>query len=264
VLTLLFLVALVGQTPDSHGEIVLDVPVYHGVRANAAVPGDQQFRNEGGSDGSGLCVIASVTIDGAFQRLAGFVIGRDAAAKILAPFPPLWAEAKKRPGGYYPKKLEDLVNEVLPDEKWTSYTERDPAAFDKILHAVSATGRPIGATMNTGALYKYQPIHHMVSLIHYQSGADACVVDNNDPAVVVDGVLKHKYHWMPAAEFLRRTFDGGEGWAFVWSRLPLVARVAGVSILVLAAALLVAAAAALTSAFAVLLIPEPQRCSSSS
>ena len=66
--------------------------------------------------------------------------------------------------------------------------------------------------MNTGQMYKYMPIHHMISLAHYSKRDGlACVVDNNDPG---------KYHWMPIAEYDRRWFDGGTGWAWIWTRLP--------------------------------------------
>jgi len=73
----------------------------------------------------------------------------------------------------------------------------------------------------------------MISLVEYRTGGLACVVDNNDPGV---------YHWMPATEFARRWIDGGEGWAFAWSRLPLVAKV---SLIIIASALLLLASAAL-------------------
>lgn len=236
---LVILVALVvGQTPDDHGEIALPVPTYQGTTANAPIPKELHFRNEGGSDGSGLCVIASVVINGAYQRIPGLTLLKDS---------PLWKAAKQKPGGYYPKKLDDLITEVMPTEEWVGYSDRDPAKLDTILHTLSASGRAIGATMNTGALYKYAPIHHMISLVHYESGKLACVVDNNDPGL---------YHWMPASEFLKRLMDGGEGWAFAWSRMPLVVKI-GISILVAAAALLLLASAALVSAAAaILLTPE--------
>jgi len=74
------------------------------------------------------------------------------------------------------------------------------------------------------------------------------VVDNNDPGV---------YHWMPAAEFLRRWYDGGEGWAFAWSRLPAAVRL-GLSVLIVAAAvLLLAAAIAALGGLVLLLEPTP-------
>lgn len=179
------------QQPDRRGEVALDQPEYQGVRASAPIPKELHAKNEGGSDGSGLCVVASLRINGRYQRVPGVEA--------------LWAEAKKRPGGYYPEKLEKLVGEVMPQEKWASYVGTDPTVLD----SWSRRGYPIGATMNTGALYGYQPIHHMISLAHYRKGQLACVVDNNDPG---------KFHWMPAAEYDRRWIDAGEGWAFIWTR----------------------------------------------
>lgn len=212
-----------GQEPDRRGEVSLKQPEYRGTRANAPIPPAMHIRNEGGSDGAGLCVIASLTINGAYQRVADLGEGKQSA---------LWKAAKKRPGGYSPGKLEALLKDVMPDEKWVSSYGQDPGVLDDL----SASGRPIGVTMNTGALYGYRPIHHMVSLIHYKTGELACVVDNNDPGV---------YHWMPAKEFLSRWYDGGAGWAFAWSKLPVTVRTAIMSLLVLAGALLLLAAAVL-------------------
>lgn len=215
-LSLLLAVVLV-QTPDGRGEVGLREPVHQGVRASAPIPANQHVKNEGGSNGAGLCVIASIVANGAWQGVPG--AGTPDANGDYGHGSRLWQAAKKRPGGYYPQKLAALVEEVLPTEKWASYIGRDPA----ILDTLSSKGYPIGATMNTGALYNYRPIHHMVSLVHYRSGQWACVVDNNQPGV---------FSWMPAAEFARRWVDGATGWAWIWTRLPLSARV-GVSAAVL-------------------------------
>jgi hypothetical protein len=220
-----------GQEPDGRGEVALREPAYRGTKASAPIPPELHLKNEGGSDGSGLCVIASVLINGRYQRVPGLEGGKDSE---------LWRTAKGRPGGYYPEKLEKLLQEVMPDEKWTSYTGDDPTVLDTL----SRMGLPIGATMNTGALYQYQPIHHMISLIEYRTGGLACVVDNNDPGV---------YHWMPAAEFARRWIDGGEGWAFAWSRVPTAVQV---SVIILSSALLFLASAVLVTGGIVLALPS--------
>jgi hypothetical protein len=209
VLVLLALASQPGPIPDSRGEIALTVPEYRGVRATAPIPPSMHVRNEGGIDGAGLCVIASILANGQYQGVPGLEGGTAST---------LWRTAKRRPGGYSPDKLERLVSQVLPDEKWASYVGRDPSILDKL----SRQGYPIGATMNTGALYGYRRIHHMISLIHYRTGEWASVVDNNDPG---------KYHWMPAAEFARRWVDGAYGWAWIWTRLPArPALFAGVSV----------------------------------
>ena len=196
--------ALVGQ-PDRRGEETTTLPQYKGVTASAPIPPDLHVQNEGGSNGAGLCVISSVLCNGQYQGVPGLV-GEGKGSK-------LWITAKRRPGGYYPDKLAKLVEETVPGETYASYNDTDPALLDKL----SRAGYPIGATMNTGAMYGYRPIHHMISLIHFRQGGTACVVDNNDPG---------KYHWMPAAEFQRRWIDGGTGWAWIWTRLPKAAKAA--------------------------------------
>lgn len=184
------------QAPDRRGEAVSDRPSYRGESANAPIPPAMHIRNEGGSDGAGLCVISSVTINGHYQGVPGLDAGKGSL---------LWRTAKARPGGYSPDKLASLVDEVMPDERYASYVGTNPAILDRL----SGEGYPVGATMSTGALYGYRPIHHMISLAHYRTGGYACVVDNNDPG---------KYHWMPADEFARRWIDGGVGWAWIWTR----------------------------------------------
>lgn len=188
------------QQPDRRGEVALAEPSYKGATANAPIPPEQHVRNEGGSNGAGLCVIASILANGRYQGVPGLEQGKQSD---------LWRAAKARPGGYAPEKLARLLQQVMPEEKYASYVGTDTGVLDRL----SKQGYPIGATMNTGQLYRYMPIHHMISLVHY-SKADglACVVDNNDPG---------KYRWMPASEFDRRWIDGANGWAWIWTRLPI-------------------------------------------
>ena len=198
-LALVVVAPALGQEPDRRGEVAIDAPAYRGVNASAPIPPSQHLRNEGGSDRAGLCVPTSVTINGAYQGVADLDQGKASR---------LWSTAKSRPGGYGPVKLAALVGETVPStEIYESVVGTDPSILDKW----SREGLPIGATMNTGALYGYKAIHHMISLVHYRTGGWACVVDNNDPG---------KFHWMPASEFDRRWPDGGTGWAFVWKKLP--------------------------------------------
>lgn len=223
VLTIYFVAALFGAlalgqspTPDRRGEVVLDRPEYKGIKANAPIPTNLHIRNEGGSDGAGLCVISSILANGRYQHVPGLEGGKDSN---------LWRTAKGRRGGYGPDKLANLVNEVMPGEKWASYVGRDTSILDKL----SAEGYPIGSTMNTGALYGYSPIHHMISLTHYSKrDGYACVVDNNDPG---------KYHWMPTSEYDRRWIDGGIGWAWIWLRKP--GNLARVAVVVFASTLFI-------------------------
>ncbi|MBE7197458.1 MAG: hypothetical protein INR70_06620 [Parafilimonas terrae] len=188
------LVALVAAPAAAGPETHTKTPSYQGTTARAPIPAAMHQRNTGGSDGAGLCVIASMVANGRY-------VGVPELAE-------LWAAARDRPGGYSPLKFQLLVNEILPGEKWASYEGRDPMILDRL----SRQGYAIGATMNTGELYGYRRIHHMVSLVHFDWDADlACVVDNNEPGV---------YTWMKAREFVRRWIDGPEGWALVWKRRP--------------------------------------------
>lgn len=178
---------------DRRGEEATTSPEYHGTMANAPIPPKYHVRNEGGSNGAGLCVISSLIQDGAYQSIGDLPTLKESA---------LWKAAKKAKGGYYPGKLEALLKAVMPDAKWFSWEGKTP----ELVKQYNAAGYPVATTMNTGAQYGYAPIHHMISVAHLDDQW-ACVVDNNDPG---------KYHWMPAAEYARRFPDGGNGWGFVW------------------------------------------------
>ncbi len=182
-------------TPDDFGEEVMPTPTYMGRDANAPIPPKYHLRNEGGSDDAGLCVIASIIVNGQWQGIPALKGGKNSE---------LWRAAKRMPGGYGPEKLEDLLHKVMPNEEWISWE----SAHTDLIKRYSDQGYPVAATMNTGALYGYLPIHHMISLIHLDKDL-ACVVDSNDPG---------KYHWMPATEYEARFVDGQTGWGFIWVR----------------------------------------------
>jgi hypothetical protein len=207
--------------PDARGEAFSRESSYQGESTRTLRDPAKHVQNEGGWDGAGLCVIASITANGIDQGVPGLDVPGDDGDTGHGSA--LWKTAKGRRGGYSPGKLQSLVQEVMPDEKWASYYGDDPSVLDKL----SRAGYPIGATMSTGRLYGYKPIHHMISLAHYRENGWACVVDNNQPGV---------YSWMPAKEFVRRWFDGGSGWAWTWTRKPPTTAVAWLAILALAAA----------------------------
>lgn len=208
-LALLVPASVQAQTPDHRGEVVLDRPVYQGEKASAPIPPSQHVRNEGGSDRAGLCVISSVLANGMYQKVPDLNLrGNDGQAGKGSL---LWRTAKARPGGYSPEKLKALVQEVMPGEKYASYVGTGSPQDQANLERLSRAGYPIGATMNTGSLYNYAPIHHMISLVHYRKDGWACVVDNNRPG---------HYSWMPASEFNRRWPDMGMAWMWIWTRLP--------------------------------------------
>lgn len=197
--------AAYGQEPDRRGEAVVGEPKHKGESVDDPIPKPFHIRNEGGSDGAGLCVISSVLANGLHAGVPGLDVpdanGQRGKGSLL------WAKAKGRPGGYGPDKLARLVNEVLPDEKFASYVGTDYTVLDRW----SKAGYKVGATMNTGQLYRYAPIHHMISLEKYRTDGTAWVLDNNRPG-----------YWsvMPAAEFRRRWLDFGTGWAWIWTRKP--------------------------------------------
>lgn len=197
-----------GQVPDRRGEVAVPVPSYRGVNASAPIPVELHVRNEGGSDGAGLCVISSVLSAGMAQGVPGLnVSGLDEASGQNKPGKGslLWRTAKARKGGYSPDKLAALLNEVMPGEKWVSYVGTDPSEIEKLTKA----GFRVCATMNTGQQYGYRHIAHMVNDCHYETNGWSCVVDNNDPGM---------FHWMPTTERDRRLKDGGTLWAFAWLR----------------------------------------------
>lgn len=179
-------------------EEVTNTPEFQGVRASVPVPAEFHIRNEGSSlDGLGLCVGASLLINGAYQGVPGMERGKDSE---------WWRYLKARPGGSYPEKLEADVRKLYPGEKWVSWTGR----VTDLIEEYTRAGYPVAATMNTGIQYGWAPIHHMVSVVHLDDKL-ACVVDNNDPG---------RFHWMSAADYKRRFVDGQTGWLFVWLRNP--------------------------------------------
>lgn len=173
--------------PDDRGEFWAQVE-HDGVTAYCPIPVEMRKKNEGGTDGAGLCVIASQVTDSNWQQ-----IGEVGAT--------LWKTAKQRRGGYWPERLKELMAELAPEIPYQSYEGRDTTWMEHQLQS----GIPIGVTYGTGRGYEYQQIAHMVSLVHLDSEWGA-VVDNNFPGFVA---------WMPRAEFDRRFVLGiGEGWAF--------------------------------------------------
>lgn len=188
--------AVRAQTPDRRGEVVTRVPEYRGERASAPIPPGQHVRNEGGSDGAGLCVISSMLANGQYQEVPGLEGAKQSQ---------FWQTAKSRPGGYGPDKLIGLIRETLPGEKYASLLNASPEDLDRL----SRAGYPIGGVMAWGQGYPGR-ISHMISLAHYRKDGNACIVDNNFPG---------EYHWMPAAEYDAR-FRANGSWAFIWTRLP--------------------------------------------
>ncbi|WP_165250176.1 hypothetical protein [Paludisphaera soli] len=204
-----------GQSIEDGGEVWTSEPVYRGVRANAAVPAWLHILNEGGSDGAGLCVVASNTLDGLYQGVPEFAEGKGSN---------VWRLAKERPGGYYPEKLEGLFRDAGLETAWFQ-AEGDAAELLAVIEHYNRQGIPVGITWNFGEHYGTN-IHHMVSLIHLDSEM-ACIVDNNFPG---------EYVWVSRDELAKRIVDGPAGWVVVllWLKgsvnVPVLAAAGGLAL----------------------------------
>ena len=223
--SLLLALVITAPTYAQHGrEIITPVPAWNAIRANAPIGQEHFAKNEGGSDGAGLCVYTSNMINGSYQKVGDLDKLKQSA---------YWAFFKSRPGGSYPQKwardIAELEKKTGVKYDYFSYVGPDAS----VLERVSKAGVPMGATMNTGAQYQWQRIAHMISLIHFDKDW-ACVLDNN---------FKDAYSWMTAKEFMSRQ-DGGKVWATWWLKpapqpakgtdltTPIVLGVCGVSVLV--------------------------------
>lgn len=178
--------------PDRRGEIVTDGASVKGTRANAPIPAELHQRNTGGSDGAGLCVIASTVTDGRY-------VGQTAQVERM------WAEARNRPGGYHPGKFDQLAKDVAPELKYAHHLGGD---YD-VLKRWSSAGYPVCVTWSTSSLYGGMPVAHMVTGSHFDD-TSAAIIDNNDPG---------KWYWVPRQEFERRWRGMGGPWALALSKV---------------------------------------------
>lgn len=182
------------QRPVGREEVVTKVPELDGVKALVPIPSEFHVRNEGGSDGAGLCVIASNLSDGWFQGVQDFDRAKDS---------PLWRLAKGKPGGYYPEKLKNLFDEAGVTVDWLS-AEGTAAELVPVIKHYLRQGIPVATTMSYSQRYGMR-IHHMIQTVHLDDDL-ACIVDNNFPGT---------YLWVTADEYERRLLDGRAGWAVV-------------------------------------------------
>lgn len=194
----LFLIATTAaaQSPDGRGEVVLEEPFYKGVWADVDLPLDPGMRNEGGSDGAGLCVVTATLTAGRFQEIEALSGGKSSR---------YWTLAKSRKGGYWPGRLLEYLGEFqdeMPEVRWISWEGVSTAMIEEY----TRQGIPVSCTTNTGLIYGMQGIHHFIVVIHLDESR-AMIVDSNDPT---------HYHAMPREEFDRRFVDGEMGWLFIW------------------------------------------------
>lgn len=217
------------QRPTGNQEVVTTTPELDGVRAQVPIPADFHLKNEGGSDGAGLCVITSNVSNGWYQDVPEFV--DEKRSKV-------WRLAKGKPGGYYPAKLKDLFDEAGVKTAWVQ-AEGSAAELVPVIQHYLAMGIPVATTMSFSQ--RYQPgipdgkIHHMIQTIHHD-GSLACIVDNNFPGT---------YLWVTAAEYERRLVDGEAGWvvAILWGAKAVAWVVIGAAVMFVIGGVLLAAAA---------------------
>lgn len=208
------------QQPDGRGEIRLErADGYPGFTPDNPIADEHHVRNEGGSDGAGLCVIASLLEGGMAQGVPGLDVpgvDEESGQLVHGKGSRLWQAAKSRPGGYYPEKLEGLLQETMPGVGWYSHETADPSVLERL----SRAGYRPGITMNTGAFYGYQDIAHYVALEHYRAGGHAMIQDNNEPGI---------HRLMPSEELDRRFLDPRSGVGWLAGFTHLAGRIAGLN-----------------------------------
>ena len=173
-------------------------PDLDGHAASAPIPPELHQRNTGGSDGAGLCVIASMVTAGRHMGIDGRFLER------------LWANARKAPGGYDLTKLETLIHRTAAEcgikpPGYFSYIGTNPAAAERL----SQLGIPFGMTL-TQAEYA-SAMHHMVTDIDFEASGLSALVDNNLPG---------RYRWMAGKRRWVLAHDGGVVWLFAWMPPP--------------------------------------------
>lgn len=179
--------ALVAQAQAGDRETNTKSPEHpSGQVAAAPIPPALHQKNTGGSDGAGLCVIASVKTAGEYLQLQ-----KDVAA--------LWDYAKRLPGGYYDGKFDRLAKRIAPNLKYGHYHGTDY----EVLKRLSDMGLPFGITMDTGELYGNKRVAHMVTGVSFRDDL-ACYIDNNSPGM---------FTWVNKEEWERRSkLATGEFW----------------------------------------------------
>jgi hypothetical protein len=153
------------------------------------LPQTEKFRNQGGRDGAGLCVFASITWSARYQN----------ERKLFD----LFDKMRQEPGGGYPEKVDRMIAKYGAGAAYVQYEGNDPT----ILRAALATGRMPCVTYNGHDPHYRGSIAHMVNLVHL-SDKWACISDNNFPD---DG----QHVWMSPDDFFKRWRGGGMGWTVI-------------------------------------------------
>ncbi len=185
--TTLFAALLLGGTLAAMGGGVANGPEHEGSIVDCDVPEIMRVKNTGGSDGSGLCVFASLEMAARYQNCVALIGTFD------------WM--KTQPGGGWPERVDRVMKARAPEVKYKQYSGRD---LEFIQEGISS-GRPVCVTYGYGEFYRMQTIAHMVLCVAMDERWTA-ILDNNDP--------QHIW-WMETQEFQKRfVHPNGNGWAF--------------------------------------------------
>jgi hypothetical protein len=161
------------------------------------LPADLHVRNRGGSDGSGLCVFASLRHSGQWQNDPVFT--------------GLFEWMFHRPGGGYPEKV-DRVIEAYCKERSLQRPDYIQLEGDDLgpLRLACSRGLMPGVTYNFSPTGRYggQRVAHMVSLVHLDDRW-AAVLDNNFPGTI---------EWMDPPTFKQVYTGGRSGWSVILLR----------------------------------------------
>lgn len=195
---LILLIATAAPAGDAH----VDGNRHMGREVIVDLPKDLHVRNTGGTDGAGLCVWASITMNARWlddPKLAEF-----------------FDRMKKETGGGWPERVAQKMKEWAPDVPYVQYEGRDRKKIAAILDLAMKTGRGACVTYGRGERYNNETIAHMVFLAHLDPANGpqpyGAIIDNNFPGT---------WEWMSREEMIDRIcHPNGSGWVIVFLDSP--------------------------------------------
>jgi hypothetical protein len=168
---------IAGRTGPDGSELQIDLP------------GSQQMKNVGGSDGAGLCVFTSIAHAARWQQV-----------EVLEG---LQQWMRSHPGGGWPQKVDQVIGQICQEKgvPKPAYLQSEGVDLD-LLRAACKAGRMPGVTYSFSPTGRYngQHIAHMVSLVHADDKWFV-ILDNNYPG-------ESNYEWLTPAEFARTYAPG--------------------------------------------------------
>lgn len=167
---------------------------------NCDLPGEFHIHNQGGSDGLGLCVFASMHHSGVWNNDPLF----DAIFQWM----------RSHPGGGYPEKVDAMLKQAsaqlsLPVPSYVQL-EGKVSELAPVLELASKNGLMLCVTYSKSPTGRYggQRIAHMVNAPHWSKNWVA-ILDNNYPG-------DSSYEWMTPEEYTRVCTGGSGGiWAVI-------------------------------------------------